>query len=379
MSKVTIKLSISTFRNPTIIAKFVLLLTQENIAMTKRTVCIFGHFGSKELPINGQSIKAAILADYLENRYSKDMVVRTDTSGKIKALFKIPVTFIRAAVKCKNIIVVPAYKGIRLFAFLISIFHNLVDTRYHYAVVGGWLPSFLEKHSLLAKRLHLFDGIYVETSTMKDALESKGYRNVFLMPNSKQLTPVTISESDTDIPLKLCTFSRVAPDKGISEAARTIHDINLSKGRTVLTLDIFGPVNPVDKEWFEALHESLPESVNYRGVVPFNKSVEVLKDYFMMLFPTKAFTEGVPGTIIDAYAAGLPVLASKWESYSDVIDEGVTGLGFAFGDFDEMKRILEDIISNPKTISSMRTACVNKSKDYLPDNIFSVLTGRFLE
>jgi hypothetical protein len=57
----------------------------------------------------------------------------------------------------------------------------------------------------------------------------------------------------------------------------------------------------------------------------------VLKDYFALLFPTHFYTEGIPGTVIDAYAAGIPVISAKWESYSDVIDEGVTGIGYKDG------------------------------------------------
>lgn len=342
--------------------------------MTKQLVCIFGHFGTKELPINGQSIKAAILADYLAQKYSPEMVMKTDTSGKWKALFRIPVRFISAVRRCKNIIIVPAYKGVRLFAFLIAVFHIFHDTKFHYAVVGGWLPSFIKSHKLLAKRLHLFDGIYVETGTMKTALENLGYDNVYLMPNSKQLVPVRNTASDTQYPLRLCTFSRVGNDKGIAEASQVIKNINSNKGRDVVTLDVYGPVKPVDQQWFDQVQASFPESVKYKGIVPFDKSVDILKDYFMMLFPTKAYTEGVPGTIIDAYAAGLPVLASRWESYSDVVEEGKTGIGFGFGNFEEMETILERIIDNPKIITGMRAACTAKSQDYLPEKVFSVLT-----
>lgn len=345
--------------------------------MTKQLVCIFGHFGTRELPINGQSIKAAILADYLEKKYSPDMVVKTDTSGKWKALFRIPLGFVSAVRKCRNIIVVPAYKGIRLFAFLIAVFHHFYDTKYHYAVVGGWLPSFLKSHRLLAKRLHLFDGIYVETQTMKTALENLGYDNILLMPNSKQLDPVKNTATDTQYPLRLCTFSRVGDDKGIAEASQVIKHINSTKGRDVLTLDVYGPVKPIDQQWFDQVQASFPDSVKYKGVVPFDKSVEILKDYFMMLFPTKAYTEGVPGTIIDAYAAGLPVLASRWESFNDVVEEGKTGIGFEFGSFEEMENTLETIIANPQIITGMRAACTAKSQDYLPDKVFSVLTDNF--
>ena len=44
-------------------------------------------------------------------------------------------------------------------------------------VIGGWLPNFLKKKKGLTKSLKKFDGIYVETSTMKTILEEMGFTN----------------------------------------------------------------------------------------------------------------------------------------------------------------------------------------------------------
>jgi hypothetical protein len=73
------------------------------------------------------------------------------------------------------------------------------------------------KRKSLTKALKKFDGIYVETSTMKKALEREGFENVLVMPNCKKLT--VLSENDliypAGAPYKLCTFSRVMKEKGI--------------------------------------------------------------------------------------------------------------------------------------------------------------------
>lgn len=69
--------------------------------------------------------------------------------------------------------------------------------------------------------------------------------------------------------------------------------------------------------------------------------METLKNYFALVFPTLFYTEGIPGTIIDAYAAGLPVISSKWESYDDVIEDNITGVGYEFGSDDALVEILE--------------------------------------
>ena len=334
---------------------------------TSRKISVLGHFGKGATLLNGQTIKTKMLTEELERAFGTDQVTRYDTSGKWKALFNIPFRLFRAFRNSDNIIILPAYKGIRYIMFLIAIMRPFFkSTGLHYAVVGGWLPSFIENKKPLAKWLHLLNGIYVETTTMKNALESKGYNNIFMLTNFKDITPVELPDTIAipQEPFRLCTFSRVMQGKGIIEAAKVIEDINKKKGSIAYTLDIYGPVWPADKEWFEYEMANLSESIQYKGAVPFNESVRVLQDYFLLLFPTRFKTEGVPGTIIDAYAAGLPVLSSRWNSFEDVIDENSTGIGYTFDDFKELSDTLLDVISEPERILRMKAACVAKAKEY---------------
>lgn len=347
--------------------------------MTKNKICIIGHFGQNKHLLNGQTIKTEVLTGYLEEKFGTDHILKIDTSGGWNALYRIPHHLFRSIRKCNHIIILPAYKGLRYIVFLIAIIHPFTNTKFHYAVVGGWLPSFIKKRYLLSRWLHLLDGIYVETVTMKKALECDyNYNNVYLLPNSKKLIPVDLASipSAIGLPLKLCTFSRVMKGKGLAEAADVILRINDKHRQTIYTLDIYGPIWPSDQEWFNSFIQSCPDQIKYKGIVESKKSVSVLKDYFMLLFPTRFYTEGVPGTIIDAYAAGLPVLASHWESFSDVIEEGKTGLGFTFDDFTMMEDILEKILATPNIILEMKQNCIKKASEFCPDIVFRPLINR---
>lgn len=342
--------------------------------MSKGKICIIGHFGQNKRLLNGQTIKTEVLTGFLEEKFGPDQIMKIDTSGGWNALYRIPYHLFNKIRKCDNIIILPAYKGLRYIMFLIAVIHPFTRTKFHYAVVGGWLPSFIENRFFLSKWLHLLDGIYVETVTMKRALECN-YNNVYLMPNSKKLDPICLPAitSPHQYPIRLCTFSRVMKGKGLAEATEVICRINSKHKQTVFQLDIYGPVWPSDQEWFTSFMASCPDYVQYKGFVESDKSVFVLKDYFMLLFPTRFYTEGVPGTIIDAYAAGLPVLASHWESFSDVIEDGKTGLGFAFDDFNMMENILEKIQDDPRIVLSMKNDCLRKASEFSPDKVFSTL------
>jgi glycosyltransferase involved in cell wall biosynthesis len=248
----------------------------------------------------------------------------------------------------------------------------------HYSVIGGWLPSFLDGRVKIEKALKSFEGIYVETLTMHKALGKRGFENVYHVSNFKRIDalPENKLEENFSEPYRLCIFSRIMKQKGVSDAADAVKQVNESLGRCVYELHIYGPVDGNEREWFSALEREFPEYICYKGSVDSYKSVSVLKNYFALLFPTRFFTEGVPGTIIDAYAAGIPIISSKWESFSDVIDDGVTGLSYEFGNKDGLVARLLEVSENPNLLISMKKSCVRKASEFTPEVALGELLSR---
>ena len=198
---------------------------------------------------------------------------------------------------------------------------------------------------------------------------------MYILRNCKPLLPLEEKELFTQAaePYKLCIFSRIMREKGVEEAVNAVVDANKYFGRTVFNLDIYGQVDDEQVSWFEELKQDFPPEIQYCGVAPFEKSVEILKSYYALLFPTKFFTEGIPGTIIDAYAAGVPVISSQWENFSDMIEDGVTGIGYPFTQTNQLKEILIRIAENPCEIMGMKKHCLKKAQEYLPENALKIL------
>ena len=268
--------------------------------------------------------------------------------------------------------------GIKVFPWLLRVANLFAARSLHYVVVGGWLIHFLKKHPFIGACLKKFTGIYVETIVMKHAREELGFENIILMPNFKPLTPVAPEQltEQNQAPFRFCTFSRVMKEKGIDDAVDAVRAVNARFGKSMCTLDIFGQIDPGQVEWFENLQKTFPTEIRYCGVINYEQSVEVLKDYFALLFPTEFFTEGVPGTIIDAYAAGVPVVAAKWESFADVIDDGVTGIGYPFGKQACLKEVIATIVNHPEIANGMKANCLQKADRYLLDNVIDILFSR---
>lgn len=341
-----------------------------------RKIAIIGHFAYGLEYLDGQTVKTKIITEELCKTFDEEQVLCFDTHGGAKALIKAPWVVFKALYNAHNVIIFPAHNGLRVYGWILPLLHLFFkDRKIHYVVIGGWLPRFLQKYKFLSRMLKKFDGIYVETNTMKSVLDALGFENVYVMRNCKYLTALSETELvySLEAPYKLCTFSRVMKEKGIETAMRVVKQVNDSLGYTAYSLDVYGQVDSEQIEWFENLKHQFPDYIQYCGCVDAKQSVEVLKKYFGLLFPTHFYTEGIPGTIIDAYAAGIPVISSRWENYTDVIEEGITGIGYEFDNAEDLKCKLMDIEKNIDAFNDLKINCLKKSRQYTPSQSIHTL------
>jgi glycosyltransferase involved in cell wall biosynthesis len=79
-------------------------------------------------------------------------------------------------------------------------------------------------------------------------------------------------------------------------------------------------------------------------------------------------------TIIEAYAAGLPVLASDMGAMSDLVREGVTGLRFRPGDPEHLAQRVEWALAHPEDLREMgRNARREYESRYTPQRNYGLL------
>ena len=149
--------------------------------------------------------------------------------------------------------------------------------------------------------------------------------------------------------MRFCIFSRITPTKGIEDAIKAVSLANEKAGKTIATLDMYGNVEACDRPWFDAVKASMPETVAYWGRVEFDKSVFKLKEYTALLFPTYYPGEGLAGTVIDAFAAGLPIIASDWHDNANIITDNKNGFIFPTRDVNRLAEIILDIYKYHET------------------------------
>ncbi|MGO1590659.1 MAG: glycosyltransferase family 4 protein [Ancrocorticia sp.] len=112
------------------------------------------------------------------------------------------------------------------------------------------------------------------------------------------------------------------------------------------SLDIYGPVRPdFDEELFEKYASE--SRINYRGQVNHDKVVELLNRYQCFIFPSEFDTEGFPAVLVEAFAAGLPVIASDAASNREIVIDGVNGIVYGAGKATELARAMRQMAENP--------------------------------
>lgn len=345
-----------------------------------KRVGIIGHFGYGKVCLDGQTIKTHTLTQALQNELGEAEVCTLDTYGGLKNIARIVCGTFNIFFKCRNIIMFPAHNGLKLFVPLLKCLNYFFHRRLHYSVIGGWLPEYVQKHCLIGKLLKSFDFIYVETKAMKSQLEEVGFKNSVVVPNFKNIDILSEEELvyEHSKPFRLCTFSRVSKEKGIEDAIESVKAINTEIGEIICTLDIYGKIDSDYELRFAQLQKSFPEYIHYCGCVDANDSVNVLKNYYALLFPTHSKTEGIPGTIVDALCAGIPTIAKEWNSISEIVIHNQTGIAYSSDDSMALAKVIHSALDNREKINSMKVKCLHLADSFSKRAALEVLLSNLI-
>lgn len=338
-------------------------------------VGIIGHFGGSESFCDGQTTKTKNLYNLFECRQNIKLC-KVDTyyakTNKVKLLMDTVVCMLT----CRYVFLLVSVNGMKLYLPLLYYLNKMTKKHIYHYVIGSELLELVAKNKKLVKYLNAFDANWFEYGSGTQYLREMGVKNVTTLPNFKMITPVKEASAyvPTDGVYRFCTFSRVMEEKGISEAINTIRKIN-TDGITAC-LDIYGPIDQGYAEEFEHLLKMNSAYVTYKGITDSAKSVGVLKNYYALLFPTRWAGEGFPGTIIDAFASGIPVIASDWNANKELIQNMKQGIIYPADRF----RTLEDAISwsleNPDAMMRMRVGSRAEFENYTPDAIWNCIAAQ---
>ena len=334
-------------------------------AFYNKKIAIIGHFDSGSRAADGQTVKTRTMCDLFADTCGKDNVFKIDTCGWSHRPFHLLSECIHAAKEADVLVMLPAQNGIKVFGPLVGFLARRYRCSSVYSVIGGWLPNFIKNRVYLSKCLKGFTSILVESQLMADKLKDQGFLNVNVIYNFKKLSKQRFEKLSKPVhdPYRLIYFARVAKEKGVDDAIWAVAEANRRLGG-LYSLDIYGRLlDDYRIEFASILTAASDPLISYKGCVDPSASLSVFEGALALIFPTHYLGEGVPGTIIDSFCAGTPVIASRWPSWSEMISDNYNGLSYEFGRREALLEILLQE-SLPEQMVDMRSNALESSSKY---------------
>ena len=150
--------------------------------------------------------------------------------------------------------------------------------------------------------------------------------------------------------LRVALVGRLIPVKGHATALRAF--AQLRSVHPASELHLFGAGPCEDELRALAAAFGLGEAVRFRGVLPVGELLAELARLDAAIQPSErdasGLVEGVPNSLLEAMALGLPVVATRHGGIPEAVLDGETGLLVAVGDADALAKALLELARDPE-------------------------------
>ena len=234
-----------------------------------------------------------------------------------------------------------------------------------YLVIGGYFPEGVRTKRYDWILYSNLKNVIVEGELLKmDLLEQSELENVKVISNFKDFPVLEKLQDPNKSIFSFIYIGRISESKGIKEIIEASKQ--LQKAGFKFCVDFFGPL--------EGDFEFTDEFISYKGFLDFQKkgleSYQLISNYHCLLFPTYWHGEGFPGVIIDAFIAGLPVIASDWNMNRELIQNAVNGYLVEPKNAMDLAQKMQIVLENEKELSNIRKFNNSLAKQYHIDNVW---------
>lgn len=139
-------------------------------------------------------------------------------------------------------------------------------------------------------------------------------------------------------------LGRLSPEKGIEVLVKAWDQLD----------DV--PLKVVGKGPLQDQIESLAsrhDNVTHRDWVTFPELGQILSRAAFLVLPTMNY-EGFPRVIVEAYAHGVPVVATNFGAMGRVVVDGETGRHIDYGDAEGLARVSQELLNDTEQLQRLR-------------------------
>jgi len=204
------------------------------------------------------------------------------------------------------------------------------------------------RRALMRRTVLRCEHLLVETEGLRERFATA--KRVDRFPNTRDLPETPRLERGAGQGLRFLFLGQIWHEKGFLHALEASDQLE-----TNARIEFYGPLMPGVSEAIFDAHEH----AHYHGPVEPEAVPGLLARHDALIFPTLYRTEGMPGVVIEAMQAGLPVIASRWPAAHELIEDGVNGLLVEVGSTESLAQAMRVLEHS----SRLRTHISVKARD----------------
>jgi len=328
-------------------------------------------------PYNGDGIKNNFLKEgFLAHGYHNFIWFDTICRKGFKLVLLIKLFW--AILKARQVILSINVKGrfaIIPFFWIVKSVFNKKGVLY---VIGGLFDQQLEnllktERFFFVKFLNSLDGIFVESDSLKKSLEQLGVKKVWVIYNPRKDSGHRWSLSDLNRN-KAVFVSRVTCTKGVSVLIETIISLAKSSGHKI-NLDIYGPVDDAYAAEFYQLIDKSEGLCVYKGIIEPQTVQSTLTQYHFLALPTFHTGEGLPGILVEAGLAGIPIVITRFNALGEYFKNEESSILVEPENVDSLSRGVEKLIESDLLADRISKGIQNTTQPYRLESVMDQSIG----
>jgi len=202
------------------------------------------------------------------------------------------------------------------------------------------------------------DVLLIERKASVKYFQGQSKSSIQWYPNSRhysEASPTIPATSDRS--RRFVFVGHVKPAKGIGELIQAAKLL----APTGITVDVYGPLQDgISHSWFA------DSATNYCGPITKEAVIQTLAGYDVLVLPTYFEGEGYPGVILEAYCAGIPVIATRWGGIPEIVT-AETGLLVEPRDVQGLAEAMQMLIDSDHLLATLRHGARSKAAEFDAD------------
>ncbi|HIJ01803.1 TPA: glycosyltransferase family 4 protein [Candidatus Woesearchaeota archaeon] len=339
--------------------------------------------GALPPPIGGMET----VMEQMENINLKEYEIRVFNAAKSKTIkSNILFNVINFLYRCSKLIIkvltekpeivhvhLTAYKDFLQKDIFIKIV-KLLNKKLIIHIHGGAFKDFYEKSSKnkrikIIKTLDSADSLIVLSEIWYNYFKTLcPQQKIYILPNTIDFKLISqyrrkYSKKNKRI-INLLFVGRIEKQKGIFELLNAFSQIEDEK----MTLNIMGPFMNNEKEIMGLIEKlGIYRKVKFLGVIHGNKRLKYFAESDIFILPSH--WEGLPITILEAMASGLPIISTEVGAIPEIVKKE-NGVLIKVGSVSELKKAIIKVRQNTKRISYYKNN-ISKIDKYYNEKIFT--------